>query len=92
MNLDYFIPEEIWNEIKEYAGIYNLPLNISEIRLLRTDRIYGLYRKWFGRFVLPDRYDYWNVDKQRIWLLKNLVVPTNYKMNRERYINLITYD
>ena len=89
-----FLPYELWNEVKEYAGIYNTPININEIGGLQVDRIYGLYRNWFGRFTLPDYYDTWNLDKQRRWLLKNLVLPTSYKLNQERYIqlSLMTFD
>ena len=65
------------------------PAIANAVNNVRVDLLYGLYRDWFGRFILPDYYDFWGQGKRRKWLLKNLVEKNNYKMTEERYNKLI---
>lgn len=85
----YSLPYNVWILVKDYTGVYNLSINYDEVNNIRVDVMYGLYRDWFGRFILPDCYDFWNQRERRKWLLKNLVEKNNYKMTNERYNRLI---
>lgn len=86
----YALPYNVWILVKQYAGIYNLSVNYDNVNNVRVDLLYGLYRRWFGRFILPDYYDFWAQGKRRKWLLKNLVEKNNYKMTEEMYNSLIS--
>ena len=88
-NGKYALPYYVWNLIKEYTGIFNLSIDYSSLNNIRVDLLYGLYRSWFGRFILPDYYDFWGHTQRRKWLLKNLVKKNNYLMTKARYISLI---
>tara|TARA_Y100000768_G_scaffold387158_1_gene377502 strand:+ start:8407 stop:8709 length:303 start_codon:yes stop_codon:yes gene_type:complete len=85
VNNKYYFPDDIWNIIKEYTGIYHIACNYNDINMLTTGSIYTLYRNWFGRFIISDYYDYWNNDERKKWLLKNLVNRDNYLMNKDKY-------
>jgi len=85
----YSLPYNVWILVKLYTGVYNLSINFNAVNNVRVDLLYGLYRDWFGRFILPDYYDFWDHRKRRKWLLKNLVEKNNYKMTEERYNKLI---
>lgn len=88
-NGKYALPYNIWVIVKQYAGVYNLTTDYSAANTMRAELLYEQYRKWFGRFIIPDYYDLWDEGKRRKWLLKNLVVKNNYKMTEERYNRLI---
>jgi hypothetical protein len=81
----YALPYNVWILVKQYAGVYNQPVDFNAVNNMRVILLHSLYRKWFGRFILPDNYDLWNQGKRRQWLLKNLVEKNNYKMTEERY-------
>ena len=90
-NGKYTLPYYIWKMVKQYAGIYkyNLASSWRAVNNVKTGILYGLHRRWFGRFVVPDNYDLWDEYAKRRWLLKNLVEKNNYKMTEERYNRLI---
>jgi len=88
-NGKYTLPYYIWKMVKQYAGIYNLTTDYTAVSNVRTGILYGLHRRWFGRFIIPDNYDFLHVYAKRRWLLKNLVKKNNYKMTEERYNRLI---
>lgn len=85
----YSLPYDVWILIKEYTGIYNVSLDYTSVNAMRVDSLYGLYRSWFGRFIVPDYYDVWRHTQQRKWLLKNLVKKNNYLMTKDKYIDLM---
>tara|TARA_B100001175_G_C19442580_1_gene607038 strand:+ start:95 stop:391 length:297 start_codon:yes stop_codon:yes gene_type:complete len=86
-NGKYNLPDDVWNIIKEYAGVYHIN-NVSLVNTISTGDIYSLYRSWFGRFILPDEYDYWNNDIKKKWLFKNLVTP-KYLLDKDKYMDMI---
>ena len=88
-NGKYYLPDDIWNIIKEYTGVYHIN-NVSLVNTMSIDDIYSLYRSWFGRFILPDEYDDWNNDRKKKWLFKNLVTP-NYLLDKDKYMDMINY-
>jgi len=51
----YSLPYNVWILVKQYAGVYNLSVNYDNVNNVRVDLLYGLYRHWFGRFILPSR-------------------------------------
>jgi len=88
-NGKYALPYNVWIMVKQYTGVYNLTTDYIRVNTVRAELLYGLSRRWFGRFVVPDCYDFWYEGKRRQWLLKNLVEKNNYKMTQERYKCLI---
>ena len=90
-NGKYALPYNVWDLIKEYTGIFNLSIDYSSVNAMRVDLLYGVYRSWFGRFIVPDYYDVWGHTQQRKWLLKNLVKKNNYLMTKDKYIDLMEY-
>ena len=88
-NDTYALPYNVWTLVKQYAGVYNLHIDYNAMNNVRVALLYGLYREWFGRIIIPDYYDYWRQEKRRKWLLKNLVKKNKYLMTEERYNDLI---
>ena len=86
-NGKYYLPDLIWDIIKEYTGIYHIE-NVTLIYTISLDNINTLYREWIGRFILPDEYDTWNNNDKKKWLFKNLISP-NYLLNKDKYNNMI---
>ena len=85
----YTLPYVTWKMVKQYDGIYNLTTDYKPVNNVKIGILYGLHRRWFGRFIVPDNYDFMHVYHKRRWLLKNLVEKNNYKMTEERYNKLI---
>ena len=79
---EYWLPEELWSIVKEYAGVYNITTKWNKIMSVGVDRIHNFYKKNFNRKITNAKS---NPNKVKKMILKSII---NIGMNEDKYKSL----
>lgn len=78
----YELPDELWNIVKEYAGIYNISTEWNKIEKVGVNKLHTYYKDNFNKRITNINH---NASKSRKAILKFMM---QYGMNKEKYTNL----
>ena len=76
---EYWLPDDLWSNVKEYAGVYNITTKWGNIMSVGVDRIHKFYKENFNRRVTNAKT---NPTKAKKMILKSII---NIGMNEDKY-------
>ena len=78
----YWLPNELWEIVKEYAGIYHITTKWDKIMNVGVDRLHDYYKTNFNRRITNIHY---NPKKCKKMILKSII---ELGMNKDKYEKL----
>tara|TARA_R110002153_G_scaffold271184_1_gene438266 strand:- start:45 stop:749 length:705 start_codon:yes stop_codon:yes gene_type:complete len=76
---EYWLPEELFSIVKEYAGVYNITTKWNKIMSVGVDRIHNFYKENFNRRITNAKT---NPNKVKKMILKHII---KMGMNEDKY-------
>ena len=76
---EYWLPEELFSIVKEYAGVYNITTKWNKIMSVGVDRIHNFYKENFNRRITNAKS---NPNKVKKMILKHII---KMGMNEDKY-------
>ena len=79
---EFWLPDELWSNVKEYAGVYNITTKWCNIMNVGVDRLHNYYKQNFNRRLVNAKS---NPKKAKQMILR-MIIKTG--MNEEKYKKL----
>ena len=76
---EFWLPDELWSNVKEYAGVYNITTKWCNIMNVGVDRLHNYYKQNFNRRLTNAKS---NPTKAKQMILKSII---RMGMNKEKY-------
>lgn len=76
---EYWLPDELWSNVKEYAGVYHNTTKWDKIMSVGVDKIHNFYKENFNRRLTNAKS---NPTKAKQMILKSII---KIGMNKEKY-------